>query len=222
MSQMSVPMPSPLQAQGSARRSITFGLRGLSPRDETLFKSFLRLLAHRLDADWTCVDERFEVLVAGQDAAVTHPADRTLFVGPQARQERHFVRSPFHAHELELALGRIDRVLAQSAAAAGLQAAGQGQAFKLRRWPPPELLADATRLRMASLLTGHAVTPLALQQRCGCDAATCSAFLADLERRDLLEAHAVRPAPAAAQAAAPAEAQPGLLERIRRRLQLAI
>lgn len=75
--------------------------------------------------------------------------------------------------------------------------------WKLRRWPPQQLLRDSrTRMRMASLLSRRALDVDELARLSGGDPADCQVFLQMLQGFDLVE-RIERPA------AAPATAPPG-------------
>lgn len=194
------------------RRTVTFAVRGLAPRDEVLFKSFVRLLAHRTEQAWKPAEDGApaSVVVAGQQTAGHVPAaGPVLVVGPARRSEPHFVRFPLHADELEAALNAIGRTLAP---------AGQGglgdACFRLLRWPPPTLLTNAARIRLATLLSVGSVPASLLPARCGCGASTCTHFLAELARAGLLSTRDVAVQPQAAAR----RIEAGLLDRIRLRL----
>lgn len=204
-------------AAAPVRRTLRFSTEGMAARDAVLFKSFVRLLAHRTEHNWIAADAPCEVLVAAQGTKVwLPPPTQVLAVGSSHRGERHFVRFPFHADELEQALNTLGRTVAAASSppAAAREAVAPTSAIRLLRWPPATLLTNASRIRLATLLAAGALPQDALQQRSGCDTDTCSRFLAELSEAGLLVIH--NESGPAREPARPVEA--GLLDRIRRRL----
>jgi hypothetical protein len=200
-----------------SRRTVTFAVRGLTPRDEALLKSYVRLLAHRTRQAWKPADGAFDVLVVAQGTPHAGAEGKcTLVVGPQAQGEPNFVRYPFHADELEAALNAVAAQLVPTIpnVAEGTLAARLDTLVTLLRWPPAHLVASATHIRLATVLTGRSVTLAQLQQLAGSDHATCTRFVAELAAAGVL---GVRPA-AERRPARATEVQQGLLDRIRRRL----
>lgn len=222
---------------GTGRQTLTFSLNGLSARDETLFKSFVRLLAHRTLQQWSFAPQDADICVAAQDAANNMPADgKTLVVGGVHQGETHFVHMPFHADALEQVLNQLGTCVTAERHARVSSPADHAQAaqFRLLRWPPANLLASSDHMRLAALMTGKWTTLADLHQRSGVPMQVCLQFVADLQHATLL-------APATQAAHAPlssdahaahdtfvkdthcvqsAHIEPGLISRIRSRLGL--
>lgn len=99
-------------------------------------------------------------------------------------------------------------------------AAGAQERFRLRRWPPAQLLrGEAARIRLATVLSRRAVSVPELAQVTGCDEPTCLRFVHLLLGFGLIdtEQRAAEPGPARH---APDAARWGLVRRIRQRLGL--
>jgi hypothetical protein len=145
-------------------RTVTFTVQGLSTRDETLFRSFVRLLAHRTQQVWKPTTGAPDVLVVPQEAAVHQaaPARCVLVVGATPRNEAHFLRFPFHAEEMEAALNRAGCSVAVPMPVAATLSTGEStlvaaaSLVKLLRWPPAHLLGNVSRVRLATLLRARA------------------------------------------------------------------
>lgn len=224
-------MTAPL-SHGGGRHCLTFSLNGLSSRDETLFKSFVRLLAHRTLQQWTFTPQGGDVCVAAQDAACNLPAEqKILVVGPAHHGEAHFVSTPFHADALEQVLNDLgSSVTTERHTGTTTLAADRPVAqFKLLRWPPSGLLTSTDHMRLATMMTGKWTTLATLHERSGVPMQVCSQFMADLQHAGLLAdvSHATHAAPLPAHGASsikvpgPARnVEPGLISRIRSRLGL--
>jgi hypothetical protein len=218
---------------GTERRTVTFAIGGLSPRDETLFKSFVRLLAHRMEHAWKATSGEADVLVVAQGQPRTGAGRCTLVVGASPQGEPHFARIPFQADDLEAALNKAGASIgAQRAGATAAsdkagasvapRAAGEvtltstGALVRLLRWPPPRLLTTSGRIRVATLLSTQALPLAALSARSGCEMLACTEFLAELAREELVTMVRGPIAPAAPVRVRTVDA--GLVARIRQRL----
>ena len=58
--------------------------------------------------------------------------------------------------------------------------------FRLRQWPKPMLLAESGRMRLATLITGRAMSLAELVFRTGLPTLVCERFLADMETAGLI------------------------------------
>lgn len=218
--------------QGGNRPSLTFSLHGLSTHDETLFKSFVRLLAHRTRQQWTFTPSSTataaDVCVTAQATAHTiTQGQKALIVGTAHRGEPYFVSFPFHADALEQVLNNLgENITADKRAPLGATTAiSLNTQFRLLRWPSADLLATPSRMRLATMMTGRWTTLASLQERSSIPPDVCRQFVSDLVRADLLtETQAAAPSPASHQAAATrtpvTQVEAGLISRIRSRLGL--
>ena len=210
---------------------VTFSLNGLSAHDETLFKSFVRLLAHRTLHQWTFAPQKADVWVVAQDAAHTLPTgQQALIVGHAHQGEAHFISVPFHADALEQVLNNLGNIVAADKhAATSTPVADMPLAhFRLLRWPSSALLTSTDRMRLATMMTGKWTSLATLQERSGVQAAVCSQFLMDLQHAGLLvdftqANHTVTETPqhetgAGEAMLSPRNIEPGLISRIRSRL----
>ncbi|MES2401479.1 MAG: hypothetical protein V4573_15930 [Pseudomonadota bacterium] len=217
--------------QGGKPAPVTFSLNGLSAHDETLFKSFVRLLAHRTLQQWTFTPQSADVWVVAQAAANTvPPAQKALVVGHDHQGEAHFVSVPFHADALEQVLNHLGNIVAgEKHTTSSAPAADMPQAqFRLLRWPSAALLTSTDRMRLATMMTGKWTSMATLQDRSGVSAAVCSQFLADLQHAGLLvdftqAQHTVtetrqHDTGAGETMLSPRNIEPGLISRIRSRL----
>lgn len=211
--------------------SVTFSLTGLSAHDETLFKSFVRLLAHRTLQQWTFTPQKADVYVVTQEAMKSIPSGQKALVAGHTHQgEKNFVGMPFHADALEQVLNELgSSVASEKQAGANGQAADLPSAhFRLLRWPPSGLLSSTDRMRLATMMTGKWISMATLQERSGIPVTVCSQFMAELQEAGLLMDFTQPHHASAAQfrhhtagiasATAPRNVEPGLISRIRSRL----
>lgn len=216
---------------GGKFSSVTFSLNGLSHHDEILFKSFVRLLAHRTLQQWTFAPQGADVTVVTQDSLKSVPAgQKALVVGHAHHGEPHFVSMPFHADALEQVLNDLgssvtsDKQAGPSAPAVDMPHAH----FRLLRWPTAGLLTSTDRMRLATMMTGKWTSLATLQERSGVPAEVCSQFLIDLQQAGLLvdftQAHQPgtetprHDASGSDAGISPRNIEPGLISRIRSRL----
>jgi hypothetical protein len=183
----------PLSASKIGRQTLTFQVRGLSQRDKTLFKSFVRLLDHRTQDHWVSDETEADVLVVDKALASSDPAlaTRTLVVGDIQGDELHFVKIPFHADELEAALNKVS----QSIVAPGSFAADANATYRdeqLLRWPPAALLSSPERMRLAALMIGRPVSASTLADRSGTSVPACERFMTELRQHGLLVGNGIR------------------------------
>ncbi len=217
----------------TARPVLSFTLLGLGQRDETLFKSFVRLVDHRTLQQWHCAsDASADVLVVADSAgSVTTPQIPKIVLGSERRQEHGYLCLPLHADELESVLNAVGAgVLAQRAMVRNVLPASEqysggdiaAQVAQLLRWPPTDLLATPARVRLATLMTGRPLSVAALMQRSGVPEQVIFSFLQDLRGAGLLRL--TRPqndrVSAAMRTSGASMATHGLIARIRGRLGL--
>ncbi|MES2283830.1 MAG: hypothetical protein V4542_20645 [Pseudomonadota bacterium] len=212
---------------------MTFSLSGLTAHDETLFKSFVRLLAHRTLQQWTFTPEKADVHVVTQEALKSLlPGQKALVVGHAHNGEKNFVGMPFHADALEHVLNDLGSSVAseKQAGTPGFAADMPPARFRLLRWPPSGMLSSTDRMRLATMMTGKWTSLVALHERSGVPLAVCSQFMADLQHAGLLLDFTQTPQATPTQGqqdtagarsvtvTAPRNVEPGLISRIRSRL----
>ena len=206
---------------------LTFSFEGLTDKDQTLFKSFVRLLNHRTHQTWTHQANGADVRVVADKhpAAGTEATAPTLVLGAGAASHKYHVSLPIHADALELALNQIghgilDHRRGRPAAPAGIV---PGDRIRLARWPSAALLNSRERLRLATLMTGRPMSLAEMKERSGVAEAVCSDFMSALEQAGVLlhdAPHDTVPSALEPAARTAARASGGLLARIRSRLGL--
>lgn len=218
------------------RSTLTFCAASLHPRDELLFKAFVRLLDHLTHHHW-----RYQAPADGVTIDLLVIADGTLaeYRGPKAAQclqlgangslQPGFLHWPLKSDALEKELNRVGgQILAgHTRPSPTTWSAGrdfgavahvgtQATSMRLRQWPPADLLTGAGRMRLATLLTGKAITLHELAERSKLPLAQCGAFVGDLQRAKLLVGPGNPPGPIQhLTGLAPKSLQAGLLARIR-------
>ena len=229
------------------RATLMFSIEGVSPRDELLFKSFVRLLSHRTSQSW-CYEPQsaiassdanskidLRVVAEGLNMAREDCHQPVLMLGTCNRKAAGYLSLPLKAQELEDELNRVGALIASKrhwrtvnptllAPNAAKSAAGSTDIFRLVRWPPVTLLKSPARMRLATLLTGRGLTINAIEQRSGETARVCIDFLDELYGAGLIVSRphqgSALPTPPSRSAHAVLTGKPGLLTRIRSRLGL--
>ena len=235
------------------RHELKFSIDGLSAREELLFKNLVRLLSFKTEQSWLYSANSPHLRVQADSYKAppgisTPSAQQVLILGMTPAQQPGFLCLPVRAHELEAELNRVGALISRAALSAKPSQTTQSPGFlgqtlisaeptydtaqKLRQWPSPKLLAQAGRIRLATLLTSRALTLVQLQQVSGHPLVDCKSFWRELEQARLFTTASVvthvSPAALAAAAAAikskSANKPPelGLLARIRLRLGLQI
>ncbi len=223
------------------RATFSFSLHSLPAREELIFKSVVRLLSHKTHQLWLYYPYygtvRADLLVVAEGSiprtsASHHGAlQHVLTLGASGRSRDFYLRLPLRADELEAELNRLGGLIQASITTSNQPAApAQPQeldvAFRLLRWPPAALLVTRERMRLATLMTGRAVTVISLQKLSGANLQTCSEFVDELRRAGLMRDLTSQPArelevatpPVSNTVPAQAGGQSGLLARIRQRL----
>ena len=231
----------------AGRPTLTFRVEGFETREELLFKSFIRLLDHLTHHHWryqpAAPNSRSDLLVlADGDQALRHqspsqpqqpdqpdqPEQHVLKLGSTGTNGYGFLTWPLKPMELEKELNRLGRriilnhtlratgsLLTDPSVAASIE---QALPMRLHQWPTPPLLAGPGRLRLATLLTGKAMSLRELAQRSAMPLDMCREFVHDLQHAGLIAS-----GPAASRqrnqiSFASKPVQLGLLDRIRMRL----
>lgn len=241
------------------RSTLTFCIEGLSAREELLFKAFVRLLNPVTHQNWVYqipdANLRIDLLVVADGHQPTHcknpgqQAQPVLRLGSAQEDGHGYLSWPLKPSALEQELNRLGGLMAQPQGAAPGPDSIAGTAthiaavtaditvglMRLQKWPPGQLLAGVGRMRLATLLTGKAMSLDELVHRSALPLQVCKAFVVDLQKAQLLQSVDVRPATTSSQpttstsifraapsampnAALPTPVQPGLLDRIRMRL----
>lgn len=220
---------------------LKLGVQALPAPEAGLIRALVALIANgqRADFRWAYSEAGpFDALVtdAATDGSSLVPARAVLrLAGTGALPGPDTLARPLRAEQLESWLAQVTRRLERGTAPAGAAAiippkgqprTGAGPRYKLRRWPPHELLrADTGRVRLATLLSARALSVVELASLSQSPQERCHTFVQLLQGFDLLEtaeapvarAH-ISPSPATAGAEAPGRWN--LVRSIRRRLGL--
>lgn len=196
------------------RTKLSFSLEGLNSREEVLFKSFVRLLDHVNDQKWiyrpALSDYRTDLLIVAEGYLPTryrHPypvAQPVMTVGGGDARAMHMTW-PIQPNKLNAALNRIGSEAVQHQAMSSgamfvpAQQTGSGNGsgignadgdavllFRLKQWPPSKFLVGTGRMRLATLLSGRAMSLVELQHRSALPLAVCRAFTTDLQSDNLV------------------------------------
>ena len=237
------------------RSTLTFCVEGLQAREELLFKAFVRLLDHSTHQQWTyhpaAADVRVDLLVVAEEIEPTFSKVQNtqpqpvLRLGSTGVDGHGYLSWPLRPNALENELNRLGGLtISQRGALHGVvlfsgTAAGTPLAtgdttkdwLRLQKWPPARLLAGTGRMRLATLLTGKAMSLDELVTRSALPLHVCKTFVDELQSAQLLLSVGITPLPAPTQTSTvrpgpalqpktilPKAVQPGLLDRIRMRL----
>jgi len=211
------------------RVTLGFSLAGLSARDEAVFKSFVRLIDHRLPHRWVCQHQGADAGIVGDDLLPAGPADRarrpvpTLALSTIRPSGPGVLALPLQADALEQALNLLARhVLARRATAHFDTSVDAQHPMRLLRWPPAHLLDSPERIHLATVLSARPASVDMLQMRSGASEEACVRFFSDLTRAGLMQpdspAARTPAAPASSDSQAARAAQSGLLSRLGVRL----
>lgn len=217
---------STISMANSGAVTLTFSVTGLSDKDQTLFKSFVRLLNHRTQQRWLFQESGGDLLVASESSVPADTARPVLVLGTGAPSGRHFVSLPIHADDLEPQLNHIGGLLlkARQPQVAAVADYSMTDRVRLIRWPSTSLLTSRDRIRLATLMTGRPMSLHDVQVRSGLDRAECLAFMSELDAAGMLihdRYEDTRPQELeSAAAGSAAKVATGLLARIRNRLGL--
>ena len=231
------------------RSTLTFCVEGLPAREELLFKAFVRLLDHLTHQHWSyqppAAHQRIDLLVVADGVEPTYskvpniPLQPVLRLGSAAADGRGYLSWPLRPNALENELNRLGalttsqrgvlhgEVLFSGAATGTPLATGDTtkDLMRLQKWPPSRLLSGTGRMRLATLLTGKAMSLGELVTRSALPLQVCKAFVDELQSAQLLlsvgitQTPVLKPEPALQpKTTLPKVVQPGLLDRIRLRL----
>jgi hypothetical protein len=199
------------------QEQIQFCVRGLEPKDERLFKSFVRLVAHRTAQAWHSCEGTAEVCVSSSPGL--QGGARYLIQVVQSEPESEWqIQVPFRASDLETRLNRLGAAILGSRSAPASRPAIPAS-MRLLRWPPADLVSSAQRMRLATVMTGKVMSLDEVQHRTGAPLEVCTLFIQELVARGcVVPASPAVPATGTATPHRPSQA--GLLARIRSRLGL--
>jgi hypothetical protein len=210
---------------------LKLGVHGLRPAEAGLVRALLSLRRGAVaDSRWMFVDSGpCDALVADVHD-VSAPAEQErrgsrslLLLGEPGAGAPGTVARPLRPDLLDAFLARAESALgppphAPVPAGPAVQEPVGAERFKLRRWPPPELLrAQPARLRMATLLSRRALSPRHLATLTSQSEDECRRFILLLQGFRLLEP--VAPASVPPPAPRPAGGW-DIVRSIRRRLGL--
>lgn len=227
------------------RATLTYCVGGLSARDEMLFKTLVRMLDHLTHQQWRykvpTPSEHVDLLVLAEGskpAASTSPHPQVLWLSKEGTRLTGFLPWPLRPEALEAELNRLGGLALDRRGPKPGSALFTGAAtgtptgrsvpvklMRLKKWPPARFLNGPGRMRLATLLTGNAMSLDELVYRSALPLPLCEAFVVDLQRAGLLIAPAIVFKPAqlhdATQPAQLAKPPPqGLFAKIRMRLGL--
>ena len=237
------------------RSTLTFCVEGLPAREELLFKAFVRLLDHLTHQHWSylppAAHQRIDLLVVADGVEPTYSKvpnsqpQPVLRLGSEAADGHGYLSWPLKPNALENELNRLgvlttsqrgvlhSQVLFSGAATGTPLATGDTtkDLMRLQKWPPSRLLSGTGRMRLATLLTGKAMSLGELVTRSSLPLPVCKAFVDELQSAQLLLSVGITPTQTATQTPVmkpepalqpetplPKVVQPGLLDRIRFRL----
>ena len=225
------------------RTELSFSLDGLSAREELLIKSFIRILNHRTLQVWTYSPLPYgqldglkaDIQIISEDKLPGNIQPESLsqkailVLGHVNRRLPGFLCLPLNAIEIESELNRVGAQVLSARNSnpqhTSLINRDEAQMLRLIRWPPTNLLGSPARIKLATVMTGKAMTLETLQKHSGQSEQLCRDFLLDLQRMGLLSNLRVdtehKPKPAAIRSITP-PIQLGLLARIRNRLGLGL
>ncbi len=226
----------------------TYTLRQVCQRDEIVFKSVVRVLQGKTRHVWQHTDgANADLLVLGTQAAGSQagPAELAaqvvIHVSASAGPDSPELHLPVRVADLISHLDHAGDELAGRATQCTVARAVQiqptepvheplGERVSLARWPEPALLqGDIRYLKLAAALTGQPVSIIELAARTEFPLLLCQTFVDGMKAVGLLRVRDGM-APAHTQAAPPAPrahnppppAAPGLIARIRSRLEMLV
>lgn len=250
---------SAVDSRSRQRVTLTFSVEGLAAREELLFKGYVRLLDHMTEHRWQyhepSTTQRVDLLVADEQVQPTRCLQGSGNIQPilqlgisKTVSGPFYLSWPLKPYELETELNRIGRlinwgavrepdVFVQASLPEWVKPEPVVQHYRLRQWPKPSLLTEPGSMRLATLLTGKAMSLEEVVFRSALPKANCVRFIAGMQAAGLI----MHPDAAASHAstwvmpsakmstlleqqkrpaslpAAKSLAQPGLLARIRMR-----
>lgn len=167
------------------KRRLRFAPRGMSARDEALFKSFSKILSHRLRHVWTFDEDAPDLVVEVKEKIAHSFKSYELRTNSDGIGVQLDVTRPVQALLLESALNEAgDVILARRALRIGKSLQMEpvvrphpAVLMRLTRWPPAHLLLNRTsHVRLATLLSARSYTLEQLAAHSGMEFLTCVEF----------------------------------------------
>lgn len=223
------------------RPTLTFSIEGFLFREVLVIKTFLRLLSAKTINEWRYesfnADNYVDLLIVEEGVRPSFKkqnnqlSPQILELGKNGSTGNGFLPWPLQPMSLERELNRLGlKIVAQRCtikeeslliAAINEPRISPGQPMKrirLQQWPPPRLLSAPGRIRLATILTGKAITLDELVQRSAQPLAVCEAFVNDLHQTSLLVSTSSINVSTLSAAPSVKSIAPSLLNRIRIRL----
>ena len=197
-------LQTPTKNGDESRPLILFGLDGVNDREALLLKSMIRLLDYRSSHQWVYSAGKHDVVfVAHESVSAANCSAVALFpmvlmIGQPANPDIPFLQRPISSENLEAILFRLavkllaakNKLKLTDSTVASISPPHQAH-YKLKRWPPAQLIASKERLRLAALIAASEMNLDGMQKRSGAGVEVCKAFIADLARAGLLETRSV-------------------------------
>ena len=224
----------------TARVDLSFSVNGLTPSEDLLFRSYMRVVSQQTLQNWlykSCTYDQLDnfkvdLQVVTEDKLpsellIQNSSPQTIVISHIERRKLGFMCLPINPKQLENELNRQGLLLTSAHAllmSSGhtfpKKSADSNESVRLLRWPPPGLLGSPQRIQLATLMAGRAVTLATLQKRSQQPAQTCLDFILELQKAGLLyRCIDSRPKPITG-ASKKLPLPLGLLARIRNRLGL--
>lgn len=183
------------------RKSFTLSIFGLSMRDETLFKSLLRLLQNTTRHKWVYAPEGQDLYVLGPNYAdeiaqsslgsgtESSNSAALMWVGHESRKPGFHTALPLHYKEIEASLNEIGDWIEAKAIKTAVAAprahtehvmVEPDESVQLTRWPPVVFLTTPQRAKTAALLLKAPMKISSLARRVGMPLEECQVFVTSL------------------------------------------
>jgi hypothetical protein len=216
----------------SNRRELKLHMQSLTDTDIAKVAAFLRVGGERLQCDWKIVpDGELHVLMLGNAEASTVPGMldsplatlRVVDAGSHHSDVPGILKRPLQYEAVLDALTEVERkfigkpvvalsravplALVPSRVPAATGVLARGACFRLRRWPPTEMLrGDRNRQRLASFLSARHLELDELARLSNVDRPQCEEFLTALDAAGMLNVKAMAVTAPAVQVASTAAA----------------
>ncbi|MFZ6722796.1 hypothetical protein [Undibacterium sp. Ji49W] len=209
------------------RKIFYFSILGVAFRDAELFKSYVRVLNFNLQYQWLHREISPDLIIYGEETGASiskneAPVSHTLTLTESNTGNEQCLSLPLNSVEIATALNRIGMALGgqtNAHKAPQMPLSDLAQPYRLKRWPPSNLINTRDRIRLATVMTRQAISIETLNKKSGLDIETCKSFVFDLYTSGLLAKESiVTKMESSDQSAAPAYVQPGVLSRIRSKL----